>query len=215
MDPRLTYPFPEPIVLLFGSLALNFDTRAFEQLRKTVTESDEHKWIVDLFRELPGVWATITSVLPKLHDKQKLEQLKHVQLAFRSGTHSAIQFPLPNTMLIPLTVISHLTQYTSFLQRSNVDISQISKSDVETIGLCTGLLSSFAVASAANWEQFTKYGASAVRLGMLIGMVIDAQDAPSERGPSKSISTVWNSIKTRDETLRILKDFPEVSKNTI
>ena len=210
MDLRLTYPFSEPMTLLFSSLSLNFDEKAFKQLRKIIIECDENKWISDLIRDLPKVWATITTALPKLQDKQKLEQLEHVHIAVQDGTQPKTQFPLPNTVLIPLVIISHLTQYTSLLRRSNVDISQISKSDVETIGLCTGLLSSFAVASAADQEQFTKYGAVAVRLGMLIGMVIDAQDAASESGPSKSISAVWTSSETHDETLRILKDFPDV-----
>jgi hypothetical protein len=73
-------------------------------------------------------------------------------------------------------------------------------------------LSSLAVSSAGNKADFLKFAAVAVRLGLLIGMVVDARDAATDLGPSKSLTTAWNSAEKAEETKRILKGFTHVSQ---
>ena len=213
---RLKHPLPGPSVLLFGSLALSFDEAAFAQILETVVETDNHSWILKTIAELPQCWKTITAAFPSLKDVPGLRKLEDMVGAFQTGRPLETPFPLPNTLLVPLVVILHLTQYVTFLTHTRIDLDDridhfaASKRDMETIGLCTGLLSAFAVSSASNNEQFLKYGAVAVRLGVLIGMIVDAQDAVSELKTSKSLSTAWNSNEGGEKMLRILKNFPEV-----
>jgi hypothetical protein len=78
---------------------------------------------------------------------------------------------------------------------------------VQTVGFCTGLSSAFAVASAKNQDEFEKYGAVAVRLAMLVGALVDAQEAWNMElgyGPSKSYATAWHNPKQGQELRRIL-----------
>ncbi|KAI0010253.1 hypothetical protein F4779DRAFT_616829 [Xylariaceae sp. FL0662B] len=213
MGDRLRHPMAGPTVLLFGPLALSFDETAFTQIRKTVVENDDHHWILETIDGLPQHWKTITSSIPSLQNESGLSLLEDLKDALRTGRRLGTPFPLPNMLLIPLVIISHLTQYMTFVERSNTeldsrsDLFSTSTTNKETLGLCTGLLSAFAVSSTDSKEKFRKYGAVAVRLGMLIGMVVDAQDEVSE--PSKSLSTAWNSAENGEEMLRIVNSFPE------
>ncbi|KAL9110680.1 MAG: hypothetical protein Q9227_004857 [Pyrenula ochraceoflavens] len=212
---RLVRPISGPTVLLFGPLALTFDKNSFAQIRKTVVDSVAHRWILQTITDLPAQWRAITAALPSLKTEQGLRQLEDLKSAFEAGTPLETRFPLPNTILIPLVVITHLTQYLAFLKRTSfesddrTDVFAATKHNKETLGLCTGLLSAVAVSSAGNKEDFSRYGAVAIRLGMLIGMTVDAEDETSELKSSTSLSTAWNSVESREEMLRILKNFPE------
>ncbi|KAI0114740.1 hypothetical protein F4814DRAFT_459633 [Daldinia grandis] len=210
MGDRRRGPFTGPTILLFGPLALSFDEVSFAQVRKTVTDNVEFRWAIDAVSEFPQIWKTLTTFVPSLKTASALGQLEGLADAFRTGRPIEIPFPLPNKLLIPLVVISHLTQYATFLcsrtEGQNIDPFEVSRSDTETLGLCTGLLSAFAVSSADNNEKFKKYAAVAVRLAMLIGTVIDAQDEVTE--PSKSLSATWNSAGGGKELQCVMESFP-------
>ncbi|KAI1454916.1 hypothetical protein F4805DRAFT_469070 [Annulohypoxylon moriforme] len=211
MGERPSGPLPGPTVLLFGPLALSFDEAAFAQVRKNVVENEDSHWVIDTVAEFPQIWKSLTTSIPSLKSASGLKQLEDLSDAIRTGRPLETSFPLPNKLLIPLVIVSHLTQYATFLRNStegeHADPFTVSKIDRETLGLCTGLLSAFAVSSSGNSQQFKKYAAVAVRLAMLIGTVVDAQDEATE--PSKSLSAAWNSAEGGEELKRIVKSFPE------
>ena len=205
-----------PAILLFGPLALSFEYTHFAQVRQAVVDNANNMWMFEVYAQLPRLWNTITAALPSLQIESGHGQLVDLVEAFRTGRHLDIPTPLPNSLLIPLVVMSHLAQYAQFLERScgefddRIDPFETSKSGKETLGFCTGLLSAFAVSSSRNRADFEIYGAVAIRLGMLIGMAVDAQDA-TELNASKSLATAWSSVQGRQEMLRIMRDFPHVS----
>lgn len=214
MSGRMSRPFSGPAVLLFGPLALSFDEAAFKQLRDTVTTIEDNAWIPKAIKELPDCWKTVTSSLPELKYEHQLRHLEDVKNAFETGCPLKTTYPLPNTILIPLVVIAHLTQYEAFLKRTTVesddriDLFASSKQGRETIGFCTGLLSAVAISSSGSTADFLHYGAVAIRLAMLIGMVVDAQDIEVEE--SRSLSAVWNSPESGEQMMRIVESFPGV-----
>lgn len=84
-----------------------------------------------------------------------------------------------------------------------------SKSDskFETLGFCFGLLGALSVASASNRQDFQKYGATAVRLAMLIGALVDARevwDKTSGKGGSISFAIPLLDSKQACEVRRII-----------
>lgn len=207
-----------PAVFLFGPLALSFNSDSFAQLRKTIVENEDHRWALDTIISLPQYWKTIVAAIPELEAETESEKLEDLKEAFSTGQSLKTQFPLPNALLIPLVISLHLTQYASFIKHNNagldssIDLFALSKDGQEALGLCTGLLSSLAVSSAGNKAEFLKYAAVAIRLGLLIGMMVDSQDEATDLGPSKSLTAAWNSAEKAEETQRILKDFPHVSE---
>ncbi|KAL4738147.1 hypothetical protein BDV11DRAFT_216171 [Aspergillus similis] len=207
-------PLSRHEILLFGPLALSFDQAAFEQLRRTIVDSEEHHWALEALSGLPQYYTTILAALPSINGRN-WAQLEELRSALHTGKPLAASFPLPNTLLVPLIVVLHLTEYSRFLKQtseeleSGIDLFVASCHNKETVGFCTGLLSAMAVSSARSQEEFRKYAAVAVRLGLLVGIVVDAQDSSSAQGPSKSISASWNSAEKRENARRIMDDFPQ------
>lgn len=59
-------------------------------------------------------------------------------------------------------------------------------------------------------KDIERYGATAIRLAMIIGGIVDVQDVLDTQGPSKSLATAWNSPKAAEELKQILGRFTEV-----
>ncbi|KAI8635190.1 putative polyketide synthase [Xylariaceae sp. FL1651] len=196
-------------VLVFGPLSLSYDSVQFSRTRKVVLGDTCNTWILDLITQLPRVWTTISTALPALQDESGYRQVLDLAEAFRTGRPLEIPYPLPNKVLVPLVVVFHLAQYTNFLERAGIDVDETWKNTGKTFGFCTGLLSAFAVATSANKKDFEQYGAVAIRLGLLIGMVVDAQDASSEPNVSKSLRTGWNSTQTKEEMMEVVNEFSD------
>lgn len=218
MADRLAHPKHGNTVLLYGPQALSFDQDAFLALKSILLGTEEHRWILDTLAEFPQCLEIVCKKFPKLITGRTHKLIEDLNDWLRrdNTSISSRDFILTNTLLNPLVIISQLTQYTTYLKLSNPnsekgqDIYAYSKQNKETLGFCTGLLSALAVSSSKNKEQFQKYGAVALRIGMLIGMVVDAQELSPVTGESKSLAVAWTSSKGGEEAIRILNKFPEV-----
>jgi hypothetical protein len=216
-----TQGLSETSILLFGSLSLAFDAATFAQVRKTVIENDHNAWIIETIRHLAKDLEAILSALPSVQSfgDQARRELADLQEAFTQGRPLDLPSPLPNTVLIPLVVIDQLSQYAAFVrQQSNGAHGEsgtwlAQDRDAEIIGLCTGALSSFAVSSATSWDDFRTHGAAAIRLGLLVGLVIDSQDAAFGGGRSRSFSVAWSREQGDEELQRVLQEFDEASSH--
>lgn len=204
-------------VLLFGPQALSFDGGTFRSLVSTLSSTSNQRWVLATIEELPHHWNTLSKELPHLSAVPG-ETLLHDMLGwFRDGTmptHTPL--PLPNILLSPLVVVAQLVQYTEYLQlrhpeSTDDNLFTPSMSNTETLGFCTGILSALVVSCSTNQAQFARYGATAVRLAVLIGGIVDAQDIRDEFGESRSLATVWRTQQSRAEMIRILERFPEVN----
>lgn len=204
-------------VLLFGSQALALDEASLHQLRSAVLSTPALEWVLNTIVELPQYWDTFSKAIPNLQHIPGAQQLDDLKLWIETGKFKNASFPLPNILLTPLVVITHLVQYETFLgnnlpqpPRSN-DMSVSAKVNAETLGLCTGLLSAAAVSCSDDLIQLHHYSAVAVRLAMIVGALIDAQDkSAGVDGASKSFSAAWSSPETGVELETILKRFPDV-----
>ncbi|RHZ51788.1 uncharacterized protein CDV56_102428 [Aspergillus thermomutatus] len=201
-------------ILLWGSLALSFDASSFEHLRKTVIENEDNIWLAGVLKTLPQACETALSALPTLHraiGSLTLKQLADLNEALTTGRPLDAALPLPNTLLIPLVVVAQLAQYVEFLRQTSPGDGDgsVRLHNGETLGLCTGLLSAFAASSAHNMDELRRYGAAAMRLGLLVGLVVDGQDEALARGRSRSLSAAWSSAEGHGEMMRIVKDSPD------
>ncbi|KAK0707066.1 hypothetical protein B0T26DRAFT_624321, partial [Lasiosphaeria miniovina] len=210
-------------LLVFGSLALSFDQDAFLRVRKAVLETGGNEWLNDhVVQRLAASCTTARDALGDIVDAASWEVARRdfteLAEAFRTPARPlGVPFPLNNALLIPLVVIDQLTQYAAFVghqqrqpQQQETSTTAWLKGDRETLGLCTGLLGAFAAAAAHDQSEFRRFGAAAVRIGMLVGIVVDAQAGASGAGKRpRSLSVAWGSSSARDELTRILNGYPE------
>ncbi len=213
----LSHPSSRRKVLLFGSQALSLDEKFARKLQSVLLSSPAFSWALEAIADLPQQWAQICTAVPSVQKIPGINLLEDLKCWSETGRFKQASFPLPNLILTPLVVITHLTQYTLFLEQhraGNLDDHELHASfrdSAETLGLCTGLLSAAAVSSSADLEQLQHYASVAVRLAMIVGAVVDAHDASTDTdGAAKSFSVAWHNPEFGYEIARVLKSFPEV-----
>ncbi|KFY80937.1 hypothetical protein V499_00270 [Pseudogymnoascus sp. VKM F-103] len=204
-------------ILIFGSQILDFDGESAIQLRSRILETPKLHWCLETILELPEHWKTIAKAVPGLEGFPGLKYLEGFGHWLKEGRFPGESFPLPNILLTPLVVITHLAQYSAFIEtllsqsEDGGNWAALLNHKFETLGLCTGLLSAAAVSSSVNQAQLQKHGAVAIRMAMAIGAFVDMKDA--EEGPKgrwKSFSVRWASMEAGEQMSRILKEyFPE------
>lgn len=217
MDVSNSGPRSAHKVFLFGPQALAFDIVAFKKLSIQLQE-DGNCWALDVASVLFGVWGSLVKSIPKLQHVNGERLLRDLSEGLQTGKISQPLFPLPNVLLSPLVVIAHLTQYSAFLRSALPHLADTDKlplsitESTETLGLCIGMLSAFAVSCSSSLVELRQHGAVAVRLAMLIGALVDAEEAsPDSEGSSMSFSVSWNGIGSITRLNEVLEKFPEVS----
>lgn len=205
-------------VLVFGPQALSFNDEAFQRLRATILRSNEYGWILDLIAGLPNCLNSIEGWLPKVMTgpRSSLLLLEELQSWLTTGKTWKDFSNIPNALLSPLVVMTQLVQFFEWQKTlcascgNGQDLYDLSRHDVETLGFCTGFLSALVVSHSTSQESFEKLGAIAIRLSMLIGIIVDAQNEAEEGGVSKSLATIWHSQEEKQKMLEIMRSFPEV-----
>lgn len=216
---------PEPVsrpnrgrkVLLFGSQALAFDKASANQLRSTLLNMPALDWVLGAITDLPRHWDALCKAVPTLRNIPGARLLEDLKFWIETGKFKEASFPLPNIILTPLVVITHLTQYEIMHERDqleppkSLDFPASTIDNVETVGLCTGLLSAAAVSCSEDLMQLHRHSAVAIRLAMIVGALADAEDKlAGVDGASKSFSVAWSSPEIRVEIEKTLKRFPDV-----
>ncbi|EAW12049.1 putative polyketide synthase [Aspergillus clavatus NRRL 1] len=205
----------KPKVFLFGPQALALDVSFFRQLSLHLHADPHGKWALSTVSELPQLWETLISSIPKLQHFSGAQLLQDLDQGLQTGDISPSLFPLPNTLLSPLVVIAQLTQYVDLITAALPNLGENDKfpasitESSETLGLCTGILSAFAVSSSSNLAELYKNGAVAVRLAMLAGALVDAEQAsPDSNGVATSVSVSWNGAETKASLYGVLEKCP-------
>ncbi|KAL5333958.1 hypothetical protein BJX70DRAFT_379619 [Aspergillus crustosus] len=214
---------PGQTLLVFGPQALSLDKRAANKLREDIDNSNHRAGIHETIAGLPVLWTALCTALPALAGMLPgLDRLQDLENVLQSGADDASDDLFSyNIILTPLVVLIQLMDYGRYLAtecEQNEGTSGPQTRQIENgntaIGFCTGLLSTFAVASSHTTEDLAKYGAVAVRLAMLIGALVDAEETRQEalgNGRSVSYSVAWNSKEQEAKLHEILgRSHPEV-----
>lgn len=193
-------------LLVFGPQALSVNANDFRALQSTVKH---YPWIADTIKHLPNIWNDFVKYFPKYSVIPADTLLQGLAKWVETGNIDlGTQNRLTNITLSPLVIITHITEYLEYLNAGARQPSQVSST--ETLGFCMGFLSALAVSVSKESNEIQKYGATAIRLAMIIGGIVDAQDALDTEGPSKSLATAWVSTEGAEELKRIVGRFPEV-----
>jgi hypothetical protein len=213
-------------VFVFGSQVLSPNKQCLEKLLRPLSNGAAPDWILDTVAGLPEYWDALTKKIPgvagSIPGSVLLADLDTwLRRGLDDGEHAT---KLPNILLTPLVIISQLTQYWHYLKLQHTHgvtaatdfqaalvARQTDERDKETVGslgFCIGLLSSFAVASSSNQQEFEKHGAVAIRLAMLTGALADAQEGRSRgigQGRSVVYATAWRNTKQREAMINAVE----------
>ncbi|KAK6072987.1 beta-ketoacyl synthase domain-containing protein [Seiridium cupressi] len=210
---------PSQRVFLFGPQPSEFDVNSFHRLRTHLHETPSDGWALDVISELRQFLADLSIAIPKLRHSNGEQLLKLLSEGLHTGGLPHPFFPLPKVLLFPLSTVVHLTQYSSFLKGASPGLAETDgllssiRDSTETLGLGSGVLSAFAVACASTLAALRRHGAVAVRVAMLVGALIDAEEASSESGgPSITLSVSWSDSESGDSISQVLDKFPESAK---
>ncbi|KAJ6442759.1 Polyketide synthase [Purpureocillium lavendulum] len=181
---------------------------ADRQLRKTIQEDTRLRFLVRIAQELPTEWST--TIQPSSPRFERLTQAKK-QLEwlgnFLQGNNSETPAPSSGTscnlLLAPLTVISQIADYIRLERQGRVQ------------GFCVGFLAAAAVACASNEEELARGTATAARLALCIGGVIDLdeQERTNDDRMSPENSSTWSvsftSAAERDHLDKTIASYPQ------
>ncbi|KAJ5910075.1 Polyketide synthase [Penicillium tannophilum] len=194
-------------VLVFGPQALAFNQDSFQNLRAAITTSPALGWVSNVIAELPDYFEKVSAEFAqvKLVPGQQLLKALNDWLVTGDLTGLTVSPHVPNTLLTPITVLSQLVAYTRYadLRESGLKGSHTLES-TETAGFCTGLLAALAVSLSDNNAELAQNGATVLRLAMLVGAVVDAQETAD--GGSTSVSAVWRTSNGLEALEKILQD---------
>nr|A5PHD6.2 RecName: Full=3-methylorcinaldehyde synthase; Short=MOS; AltName: Full=Non-reducing polyketide synthase 1; AltName: Full=Xenovulene A biosynthesis cluster protein aspks1 [Sarocladium sp. 'schorii']AFD18255.1 PKS1 [Sarocladium strictum]AWM95789.1 non-reduciing polyketide synthase methylorcinaldehyde synthase [Sarocladium sp. 'schorii']CAN87161.2 methylorcinaldehyde synthase [Sarocladium strictum] len=196
-------------LLLFGALVQSHDVSTLRSMRESiVVQHGEHSWLVDSIKALPQDFEAALPHLP-FFDQATTTTIHQLLVdavsSFLTGSFETLVSPLPAALLIPLAVATQLAHYVEYSRQSPTGLAE----GKEALGFCTGILSAFAVASSHDVCDLAKYGAAAMRLGMLVGLVVDCEDAAAGQGRYRSVSAGWDSEEKHAAMLKIVQSFEE------
>ncbi|KAK3324854.1 putative polyketide synthase [Apodospora peruviana] len=192
-------------VFVFGSQALSLDAAALQSLHVSVMRMRNNEWLLNTIASLPRCWESFVSRFPKYTLESGVSLLQRLDQWSKTGSLD-LSVPLPNILVSPLVVITHLVEYLEHV--SNDDVGS-GKQFLESLGFCTGILSAAAVSLSEDRNQLESYGSIAIRLAMVIGGVVDSQDVVDGTGPSKSLAIAWTSFESSKQLDKILAKYPE------
>jgi hypothetical protein len=204
---------------VFGSQDLSFNAVSFKNLH---SQLHSQQWAVDVLASLPDLWDKLSTSGLLVQQSDSRHLLDNLNSWIASGKAPEAAFPLPNILLSPLVVICQLIDYLNFIQsgipglRDEDDFSKTFPEDMETLGLCIGTLSAFAVACSSNMADIQANGGVAIRLAMLIGATVDAEDDSREpERKSMSFSALSGGSESGESFTSALDSFTDVSSEEL
>jgi hypothetical protein len=208
---------PASTVLIFGPQALSFHQDSFTKLCSQLHEPG-NRWLLNAASDLFHFGTALSKDVPMLQRLDGQVLLEELAMGLQTGEMGKLKFPLPNIMLSPLVVITHLTQYSAFIRAGlpdlvdTEDLPSILLEKTEVLRLCTGIFAGIAVNCSSSLAQLQLHGANAVRLAMLSGALVDAEQVSPDSEEAISLSVSWTGNETVASMEKLLSVFPEVSQ---
>ncbi|MCJ1316259.1 hypothetical protein MMC15_001580 [Xylographa vitiligo] len=201
--------------------------QTLEKHVRQILDGPNANWILDTVADLPRYWEAVIEKIPEMAGTMQGDRLlAYLESWFRHGSASddpiAPDAEIPDLWIGPLMIAIQLDQYWRYLEfRSNgpagkgvddpqaelVQQQSTGSGKVETVGFCAGMIAAVAVASSHDRREFEKYGAAALRIGVLMAALVGAceeWDKGLGKGGSVSLATAWRNPKQGDDMTRLV-----------
>lgn len=207
-----------PSLIVFGSQVGTPSKSSLLRLRSLLHGRSELRGIVEAMRGLPTAWNALVTFDPQLNSPDARDQLEQLVSLLEGHGHDQGLVPeagnnttvMPNVILAPLTVLTHVVEYFTYLKNTGSSHRNVLQSVARAggfQGLCTGLLSAIAMSISDDEAQVVQIAASTLNLALAIGAYVDL-DAQS--GGVSCFVVRWKQQGAREQVLGILDQFPQV-----
>ncbi|KAI1352749.1 hypothetical protein F5Y01DRAFT_324034 [Xylaria sp. FL0043] len=200
-----------PSLITFGSLTpLPSQDQILQLNGEYHRKASLLKPLIEAVRDLDSLWTEMTDqdpVLDSIDGKAAIRKLKGLS----SGTvNEHFSDERRNILIVPITVLNHVVQYLSFIEHIAVAnhncLIEIVAAKGGVQGLCAGLLSAQAVASARTVEDIVALSCTSLRLAFCIGAYVDADQMSNDGSAgSATLAVRWADTRTLEDIQQILQ----------
>ncbi|GIJ90855.1 type I iterative polyketide synthase [Aspergillus pseudoviridinutans] len=206
-----------PSIIVCGSQTPPPSRECLQRIRSNL-KNPKLKELAKAVDDLPQFWSRLVEIKPVLSqvNDEPLQKLKDWV-----GDECFLEIPkdLPNILLAPLTVITHLVQYLRFVHSLDADDSQedrhrrILQSTCKGgfQGLCTGFLSAAALACSRTDRDIWCNATVALRLATCVGGYVDLDRLTFDSTDVYVCMIIhWEDNCGKDRVTEVLKGYPGV-----
>ncbi|RAK98984.1 uncharacterized protein BO80DRAFT_411067 [Aspergillus ibericus CBS 121593] len=206
--------FKAPSMLVFGPQSSTLSPECLSQLRTVLGPQSTPRLqpLRAAVESLSTVWPVLAASdrsLATLPGHEYIQQLRGLLSADLDTTVVRVS-ELPSTVVTPLTVLLHLTQYLLYVESgsthgvtSHAQVLDRVRQQGGVQGFCTGLLSAVAVAGSRDEHEFIRWASTALRLAIAIGACVDA-DAQGHSQEASCIVVKWSTEEGKAQLLESL-----------
>lgn len=213
--------------VLFGGIIARLTTEELRCCRNVLRSKPTFTPLIAVLDNLPSTFNTLLQEFDDFDQRELSKKQRHIPAAIsewiRHGSLESLETLKSCAMgRAVLSVIFHITAYVGYLDSqpdggdAHVSVRSAVSKQGGYQGLCIGLLSAAAVASAPSYAELGQNAAIAARLAFSIGLYTDldvlrCQDADLT---PRTFAVRWSDDRSLDDIRIVLKsECPNVSLN--
>ena len=202
-----------PSLIVFGSLNTWPSAGELQELRRSILQQDHLSHVREAICRLPELWETLLANNAALDTVQGAAAAEQLATWVSSGGALSRGTTQNNILSLPLTILSHLCDYMTYLQQTGFSHSTILDHVVKAAGVqgfCAGLLSALAVAGSRDEGSVGLHGALSVRLAFAIGAYVDLDSL--RNGQTSCLALRWKSPNSLASIQKVLEKYNSVRR---
>ncbi|KAI0100947.1 hypothetical protein GGR51DRAFT_530672 [Nemania sp. FL0031] len=203
-----------PSLITFGSLTpLPTQVQILQLQEEFHRKAVLFRPLIEALHDLNSLWTEMTDQDPTLNIIDGRVAVKQLEELLSGTAKEHIYHERRNILVVPLTILTHVAQYLGFIEFSEVASHNYVLESVAARGgvqgLCAGLLSAQAVASATTVEDVVALSCTSLRLAFCIGAYVDTNQT-SNNGNAESVTLAirWKAPAKLEDVQKILLNHP-------
>ena len=205
-----------PSLIVFGSLNTWPSAGELQELRRSMLQQDHLSHVKEAICRLPELWETLLANDTALDTFQGAAAAEQLATWISSGGALSRGITQNNILSLPLTILSHLCDYMTYLQQTGFSHSTVLDHVVKAGGVqgfCAGLLSALAVAGSRDEGSVGLHGALSVRLAFAIGAYVDLDSL--RNGQTSCLALRWKSPNSLASVQKVLEKYKSVRRRKL
>jgi hypothetical protein len=205
-----------PSLITFGSLTpLPTQHQVLQLQAEFHQKASLFRPLIEALRDLDSLWNKMMEKDPALNVIDGTAAVRKLEGLMLGTTIEHTYDERRNIIVVPLTILAHVAQYLSFVEQSGIadhnSVLEKVAAGGGIQGLCAGLLSAQALASADTVEDVITLSCTSLRLAFCIGAYVDANQVSNEGdAESATLAVRWKAPARLEDVQKILSNHPNV-----